>query len=253
MASFLGKLAKGALNMFGGGPLLEAGTSILGGVLGNKHEKNLAKNSTGWAIRDTVRTAKDVGIHPLAALGTASPYQGSNPIGIGVQNAGAALNEGISRKQDRKDNAAIIASQVRVNDTQAELNAARSRTEALEHRRILNDLTATAAGPANYGGLNYYGADPLSTRPEEARIKEGPHKGKYAYMLDGVIYITGDTSPQALFEELKGSTVGELTSIADTILGSENYKGLQVIDTTKPEAKKKTKTPAGSSSRKRSR
>jgi hypothetical protein len=237
-----GKLGKAAINTFGGGELLSAGMQALGGIAGRKNERKLARNSSGWALRDTVETAKEVGIHPLAALGTVSPYTSSNPMAVGLANAGSTLAQGAAAKSRAKENAAIMASQVAVNNTQAELNAARSRTEAMEQRRIANELSATAAGPANSGGILYYGADPLSTRPEEARIKDGPHKGKYAYMLDGTIFVTGNTSPQALIEELKGSALGEITAIADTITGAENYKGVAVIDTTDPSVQKEIRS-----------
>lgn len=88
--------------------LLSAGTSIIGGILGNKSQekankanaalqREFAQNSIQWKTED----AKKAGIHPIYALGaptySASPsYVGSTALSEGIAQAG----QGISRAID---------------------------------------------------------------------------------------------------------------------------------------------------------
>jgi len=80
-----------------GGSLITAGSSILGGLLGqneakkqNAQQYDLARNSIKYRVQD----AKNAGIHPLYALGapTLSSSHVTSPMGQSVANAGKALS-----------------------------------------------------------------------------------------------------------------------------------------------------------------
>lgn len=85
------------------GPLISAGSSLIGGILGNqqankqaKLQKEFAQSGIQWKVED----AKKAGIHPLAALGAqttsyAPVSVGGPSIASGLANAGQDIARGI--------------------------------------------------------------------------------------------------------------------------------------------------------------
>lgn len=92
------------------GSLLGAGSSILGGILGNdaakeasdqewKRQKKVLQNSISWRVADAQRS----GIHPVYALGAptmnyAPSMAGDGGLGAGIANAGNTLGAAISNR-----------------------------------------------------------------------------------------------------------------------------------------------------------
>lgn len=84
------------------GSLLSAGSSLIGGLLGNKAEKKeramqleFAQNGIQWKVAD----AKKAGIHPLFALG--APTQSYSPISTGsLGDAVSNMGQDLGRAAD---------------------------------------------------------------------------------------------------------------------------------------------------------
>lgn len=97
------------------GALIGAGTSLLGGILGNKSAEKAAQQNAEMqhryatrGIRMRVKDAKAAGIHPLYALGAQThsftpSFVGSNALAEGVaqagQNIGRAIDSGMSSNE----------------------------------------------------------------------------------------------------------------------------------------------------------
>lgn len=132
------------------GALIGAGSSLLGGIFGNKsqqaaldYQKAYNKKKIQWLVQD----AQKAGIHPLAALGSpvagsfASPV-GSSPLGDSIADAGAALGAGISRAEERQDRREY-------NDLSKELIRARIRATNAE----ATDMLSKATSRTNIAGI----------------------------------------------------------------------------------------------------
>lgn len=97
------------------GPIISAGSSILGGILGSnsaekQQEKNLeaqrefAQHGIRWKVAD----AKAAGLHPLAALGAQTvPYApvsvGGSGLGEGLAQAGQDISRSMHATRDRNE------------------------------------------------------------------------------------------------------------------------------------------------------
>jgi len=93
------------------GTLFSAGSSLLGGILGNRSDEKIAAKNTAMqkqfaqeGIRWKVADAKAAGIHPLAALGAQtvsySPQVGgSNSLAQGLAAAGQDIGRAIDAKR----------------------------------------------------------------------------------------------------------------------------------------------------------
>jgi len=121
------------------GALIGAGTSLLGGILGNKSQakankqnaalqREFAQNSIQWKVED----AKKAGIHPIYALGapthSASPsFVGSTALSEGIAQAG----QGISRAIDtgRSSNERLQAQLGQLSVQRAELENTKLASE----------------------------------------------------------------------------------------------------------------------------
>lgn len=108
------------------GALIQAGGTILGGLL----QKKPKVYTPAQNIASTVKGARAAGIHPLAALGASPGYTavGGGPsvgsaIGDGLDTLGRSL---ASQKSDAE--IAALNSNTEVNKAQAELYRAQSRT-----------------------------------------------------------------------------------------------------------------------------
>lgn len=106
--------------------LVQAGGSILSSALQGKPKVR----SPGQNIRSAVETARKMGIHPLAALGSGASYQtvggGSttgSAIGSGIERLGAAL---ANQKTEEEINATKADTEARL--AQADLFRAQSRS-----------------------------------------------------------------------------------------------------------------------------
>lgn len=122
--------------------LIGAGASILGGLLGSKSaskdralQVEMAKNAIQWRVED----AKKAGIHPLSALGAATP--GYAPVGDGgLGNAVGQAGEQISRSLDPLNKAQldVLRSEAERNRAEAanQVAAARSRTIIAARRNV---------------------------------------------------------------------------------------------------------------------
>lgn len=154
------------------GTLINAGTSILGGLLDrresragrsdaerwNERSYQLARDSFDWQksyIQNRVADARKAGIHPLYALGTpgasASFTAGQSPtgsgLGTGLAEAGRAIAGGLRKKDPLQ--ARLIEAQIQTQESQARLNdaealAAASRAKRAEQTAITHRLPPSA-------------------------------------------------------------------------------------------------------------
>lgn len=113
------------------GALISAGSSILGGILGNKskdkeyqRQKEFAQSGIQWKVED----AKKAGIHPLYALGAGTTSYAPQSVGdSGVSQAGADIGRAIQSQQEpRGRTSAVTATAQRL-----ELQNAALRNELL--------------------------------------------------------------------------------------------------------------------------
>lgn len=156
--------------------IISAGIQAAGGIAQSLLGKKPRTYGPGEILRKTVGEARELGIHPLAALGTVSPYTGSAPVSIGdgLGDAAKALGQGLERdsdnKQKRKDQAAesavtnrLVDAQIKEIESATALNVARAQS-------IMTEATRQAKQPASgYGRPD---------RPGRSRIVqgEGTHK-----------------------------------------------------------------------------
>lgn len=135
--------------------------SVVGGLLGkksnddtNKLSKEIAKNGITWRAAD----AKRAGIHPLAAIAGAgaASYQpiGGNPLGAGIAEGAAALEN----NRSNKGQSAIVQSTIEVNRAQADLLRAQTtevlagvRAAAQGHTTGMRNVSNPAASPMETG------------------------------------------------------------------------------------------------------
>lgn len=134
------------------GSIISAIGGIAGSLLGNQQrnkelEAAQVAQREAWARDDSaiqrrVADAKAAGIHPLAALG--APLSGSSfAAPVGSTDTGAAIGDAISEvgrgleaARDRELAEMELRSRIKVNETSAMLNAARSRTAIAEAQKL---------------------------------------------------------------------------------------------------------------------
>jgi hypothetical protein len=118
------------------GPLISAGASLLGGLFGRKKEKVIpADENSRLALMGQAQGARDAGakygFNPLTLLGVSAPMGptiyggGVNPMGAAFADAGAALANGITAQQQRKD--ALSEAQAQNKKLREQLNSATIR------------------------------------------------------------------------------------------------------------------------------
>ena len=110
------------------GSLVGAAGSVIGSFLSKP--KTI---SPGKALKSTVKSARRLGIHPLAALGSNAGYQVvTNPVGAGIAAGAQQVGEAISEKQRKGEIDPVTESQVEVNKAQADLLKAQTLTVVKE-------------------------------------------------------------------------------------------------------------------------
>lgn len=192
-------------------------------------QERFAKESTGWQFDDLMEAADQAGIHRLSALGGAQSYQpainaGFSPSGgpspasrdnLLGDAVGDALNA-YHRAEQIKHQKAMDKADLEIRKEtanaikdQGQLWEAQSRTEIAQARRIATDAPQWAS--KTFDEVVDFRADPMSTRPEEARIKHGPLAGLHVQKIGGRYYVNNpQSSPAALLEETTGSVVSEI-------------------------------------------
>lgn len=135
------------------GSLVGAGSSLIGGLLGNSQEKEALQWQKTYAkhrVEMTVKDAERAGIHPLAALGSSAagsmvspPYTG-NSLGDGVARAGQILADQLSTGRATRE---LMSSEAERNRAEtAMLNDATSRSQIAKARAGAIDAPAAVAG-----------------------------------------------------------------------------------------------------------
>lgn len=98
------------------GPIIAAGSSLLGGLLGNARQdkndamqKEFAQSGIQWKVED----AKKAGIHPLAALGAQtisySPQSVGSDLSTGVANMGQDISRAVDATRTTTGRAGAVA------------------------------------------------------------------------------------------------------------------------------------------------
>lgn len=131
-----------------------AGISAAGSIGSSLLSKGGKSYSPNETLRRTVKQARRMGIHPLAALGTVSPYSTGQQMGIGPAFADAAnaLAGGLSEYQRRKDRKADEAAANRLLDSQVARNSAEAALFNMESRKIAGEIiNAARRPPGGYG------------------------------------------------------------------------------------------------------
>lgn len=120
----------------------------LGGLFGKKKDKTNYRRQTYDSLTGTVTAARDLGIHPLAAMGhSVGTPSVVTDTGERMEKAGDAISRaGESRIAQR-----VAESEIRVNEMQAELLGAQRDTLRTEAARA---LMGGPGGPISYGDPN---------------------------------------------------------------------------------------------------
>jgi hypothetical protein len=150
------------------GPLLQVGGTLsgnpgltaAGGFLGGLGSKPKVYSS-GDSLRSTVKAARELGIHPLAALGAAGSGFTQVDGGSAFRDAAEATERAVDRsaaKSGEALNAQLARKQMEVAD--AEIAEARSRTliNEAEHKRLI-------FGPRQPTNGTHGGIEMLDRRP----------------------------------------------------------------------------------------
>lgn len=149
-----------------------SGIGSIAGIFKKKDKPDYAAQA-GQSLKGTVEMARQLGLHPLAALGhsMATPWTDGNSIGDQIGKAG----EAISRAGEAKLAAKIAESEIQRND--AETAEIRARTETLK----LNAARALIGGP---GGPVNYGSPSDTTKPSPGYGPQntGPYADPEKYM-----------------------------------------------------------------------
>lgn len=130
-----------------------------------RHQREFAQKGIRWRVSD----AKKAGIHPLYALGAStpsfSPVHSDAPaiIGDGIAGAGEAIQRSMDDKKQRSLAERVADSEIAVNEAQAQLITAQSRTLAAQAKASLQNRTS---------GVNYTG----ETLPPAFGLEDGIHK-----------------------------------------------------------------------------
>ena len=171
-----------------------------------------ATQGVRWRVAD----AKAAGLHPLAVLGANIPggFGTSSGTGLGdaIGRSGAAMSRASQRRSQARADAredAEASSRIRVNETQAELNRAQSRT-ILSKIRGSPTITSMQLDPLDTS----YHIDPTTGRLTGFKGADGRW-----YDVDQSV------APQSVLEEEFGEA-GELQGIARLLHGASKWKGL---------------------------
>ncbi|AXL15632.1 hypothetical protein [Microviridae sp.] len=210
---------------------ISAGSTLLGGLFGDDGpsideqmaaQRKQAERGYRNRLQKIPRYAKRFGFNPLTLLrtGGGSTQMPSLPASQSPLSARAALGEAIKVFGGTYAQDAIQqASEQRQNEewTRRYEYARQGTTPA----NVSGVSTASRNAPSLVpqetrfqGAGNFPTVDPYSTRPEDARVMSGPLRDRYILAFDGKYYATpAGVSPQALYEELVGSAIGETTSV----------------------------------------
>ena len=154
------------------GNVAAAGVSALGniasGLLGRRKGK-----SPGDAIKSTVKAARELGIHPLAALGSGATYAPAGSMGNSAFLADAADNvgqgirqaaEARARSRAEADGREMGAKQVQLIDAQIEEARSRTLLNAANAKRLIGPQLPRVSG--DRGGLEVMsGGNTMDGRP----------------------------------------------------------------------------------------
>lgn len=125
-----------------GAALVGAGSSLVGGLLGNRNnrsnaqrqeaiQREFAQNGLQWKVED----AKKAGLHPLAALGASgasyTPVQVGDALGPALSNAGQDISRGMLAAADRQDRETIA---------RAAAAEHQARMDQFEQQRLLGSV-----------------------------------------------------------------------------------------------------------------
>lgn len=141
------------------GSLIGAGTSVLGGLLGNseaKKNRKLQEEAMYNGIQIKVKDAEEAGVHPLYALGASTfsptPIMSGMPEAIG--NAGQDISRAVSAAQDGQERASTYSKS---------LQALQLERGALENELLRGQIR----------NLNSPGSPPVSPDRKSSAIIDG--------------------------------------------------------------------------------
>jgi len=203
--SSIGKAVGGLVKGISGGDILSAGTSIIGGILGDKSAKSqqqanleaqreFAQHGIRWKVAD----AKAAGLHPLAALGAQTvPYApvsvGGSGLGDGLAQAGQDISRSLNATRDRSER--LEAEAINRTAQYENLRMARERHGAdMQRAELENALLASqlkraqvnanppfpsmsgrsAGAPNSQGSFVYNPAELTSVQPGKPELTAGP-------------------------------------------------------------------------------
>jgi len=220
------------------GPLLAAaipaaiagGTQLLGGLLQKKPKIQYDYEEKRKQYSELRRAAEKGGFNPLTVLraGGGGSLQGNimtplNPLGDAIANAGATFAANYNPMQHESQ---VLDNELRRQQIES-LKGQNARASTVSPVRTASApiKTGSTADSWNPDDLTFREptafqdqtksanptVDPSSVRPEDARVKWGPLKGRYIIKYAGDHYALPSATPQAVYEETLGSLAGEFT------------------------------------------
>lgn len=153
------------------GPLIAAGASILGGVLGNKaakkqaeqqyqHQKEFAQSGIQWKVKD----AEKAGIHPLYAMGAQTTAYSPTSVGgtdFGIPEAGQNIGRAIDATRsspEQKAALALTATQIEGVNLDNELK----RTQLASAQRLAQQSQTSMPSPFDRRFIDGQGNTPVT-------------------------------------------------------------------------------------------
>lgn len=130
------------------------GSSILGGIFGNKQQKK-SEQFERQRIRMIAEDAKAAGIHPLAALGGnagwQNPYNGSSPMGSAIADGAGKFAQIKAQEQLQAAQVDALRSEAERNRADAQLAISEARSRTLIKQAADDKLGAATIGSENTG------------------------------------------------------------------------------------------------------
>lgn len=245
----------------GGAAAISGGTSLVGGLLNRDsgrdervwatwmdnrnydRQRYMAQHSTGWQLDDIIDTARENGIHALAALGTQSAAQytpGNIPTDtFGGGNTKKALGDAMSSAVNTFFQAKEMKMREKRNDAEIDLLEAQAKSYEDELRGTIvasgfGGEGAKISGAGNSAAPAVHDVQRMR-KPSDLDSyfhKSGPYAGHWVIpMGDGTYaFDARKLGPAELFEALSGQITSEAVGIGNTLRGKRvkrpgGYKG----------------------------
>lgn len=226
----------------GGAAAISGATNLIGGLLNKDsgrdqrvwatwmdnrnydRQRYMAQHSTGWQLDDVIDTARQNGIHALAALGTQSAAQytpGNIPDGgFGGGSTKKALGDAMSSAVNTFFQAKDMKMREKRNDAEINLLEAQAKSYEDEARNTIvapnmGTSAARVSGAGNSADVqNIKKIEDNPIDPMAYYHRSGPYKGRFVIPMSNGTWVTpAGMVPKEVLEAIGSETGAELNAI----------------------------------------